>query len=145
MFQKIYWCPVFSFKWRREYDNKMYDKLLKYFHGYWNHSHKKRKDSLETLAELAVLRTYVENQAILELILLYRDSKCKQNKEHCSKDCLWTHIFTFLCDYYQFFLIFLSRCKYSRIKLCFNKLQFVKETQIRTASNTEGRAKLRRP
>ena len=28
------------------------------------HSHKKRKDSLETRAELAVLRTYVENQAI---------------------------------------------------------------------------------
>ena len=32
-----------------------------------NYSHKKRKDSLETQAELAVLRTYVENQAILEL------------------------------------------------------------------------------
>ena len=30
-----------------------------------NHSHKKRKDSLETQAELAVLRSYVENQAIL--------------------------------------------------------------------------------
>ena len=32
-----------------------------------NYSLKKRKDSLETQAELAVLRTYVENQAILEL------------------------------------------------------------------------------
>ena len=50
-------------------------------------------DSLETRAELAVLRTYVENQAILEPILLYRASKCKQTKE---QDCLWTHIFTFL-------------------------------------------------
>ena len=29
-------------------------------------SHKKRKDSLETQAKLVVLRTYVENQAILE-------------------------------------------------------------------------------
>ena len=38
------------------------------------HSHKKRKDSLETRAELAVLRTYVENHAILEPILLYRAS-----------------------------------------------------------------------
>ena len=36
-----------------------------------------RTDSLETQAELAVLRTYVENQAILEPILLYRASKCK--------------------------------------------------------------------
>ena len=37
-------------------------------------------DSLETWAELAVLPTYVENQAILEPILLYRASKCKQTK-----------------------------------------------------------------
>ena len=56
----------------------------------------KRKDSLETRVELAVLRTYVENQAILEPILLYRASKCKQIKEQGSEDCLWTHIFTFL-------------------------------------------------
>ena len=45
-------------------------------------------DSLETWAKLAVLRTYVVNQAILEPILLYRASKCKQTKEQCSKDCL---------------------------------------------------------
>ena len=55
-----------------------------------------RTDSPETRAELAVVRTYVENQAILEPILLYRASKCKQTKEQGSKDCLWTHIFTFL-------------------------------------------------
>ena len=53
-------------------------------------------DSLETRAELAFLRTYVENQAILEPILLYRASKCKQTKEQGREDCLWTHIFTFL-------------------------------------------------
>ena len=55
-----------------------------------------RIDSLETRVELAILRTYVENQAILEPILVYRASKCKQTKEQGSKDCLWTHIFTFL-------------------------------------------------
>ena len=55
-----------------------------------------RTYSLETWAELAVLCTYVGNQAILEPILLYRASKCKQTKEQGSKDCLWTHIFTFL-------------------------------------------------
>ena len=53
-------------------------------------------DSLETRAELAVLRTYVENQAILAPILLYRASICKQTKEQGSEGCLWTHIFTFL-------------------------------------------------
>ena len=45
-------------------------------------------DSLETRAELAVLCPYVENQAILEPILLYRASKCKQTKEQGSEDCL---------------------------------------------------------
>ena len=64
---------------------------------YWyNYSHKKQKDSLETQAELSVLSTYVENEAILEPILLYRGSKCKQTKEQGSEGCLWTHIFTFL-------------------------------------------------
>ena len=60
------------------------------------HDHKKRKDSLETQAKLAVLHTYVENQAILEPILLYCTSNCKQTKEQGSEDCLWTYIFTFL-------------------------------------------------
>ena len=32
--------------------------------------------------------SYVENQAILEPILLYRGSKCKQTKEQDSEDCL---------------------------------------------------------
>ena len=64
---------------------------------YWyNYSHKKQKDSLETQAELSVVSTYVENQAILEPILLYRGSKCKQTKEQGSEGCLWTHIVTFL-------------------------------------------------
>ena len=48
------------------------------------------------MMEKTVLCTYVENQAILEPILLYRVSKCKQTKEQGSEDCLWTHIFTFL-------------------------------------------------
>ena len=53
----------------------------------FHYSHKKRKDSSKTRAELAVLCTYFENQAILEPILLYRASKCKQTKEQASEDC----------------------------------------------------------
>ena len=49
---------------------------------------KKLKDSLKTRAELAILCTYVEKQAILGPILLYRASKCKQTKEQGSEDCL---------------------------------------------------------
>ena len=55
---------------------------------YSKHSHKKWKDSLETWAELLVLWTYVENQAMLEPILLYGASKCKQTKGQGSEDCL---------------------------------------------------------
>ena len=62
----------------------------------FHHSLKKRKDSLETRAELVVLLTYVKNQAILEPILLYQELKYKQTKEQGSEDCLWTHINTFL-------------------------------------------------
>ena len=46
----------------------------------FQYSHKKRKDSLEKRAERIDLRTYVENHAILEHILLYCASKCKQTK-----------------------------------------------------------------
>ena len=45
-------------------------------------------DSLETQAKLAILCIYVENQAILEPILLYRASRHKQTKEQGSEDCL---------------------------------------------------------
>ena len=55
---------------------------------YFKHSHKKRKDNLETRGKLPVLRTYVENQDILQTILLYRSSKCRQTKEQGSEDCL---------------------------------------------------------
>ena len=44
------------------------------------HSHKKLKDSLEKRVERAVLHAYIENQAIIEPILLYRASKYKQTK-----------------------------------------------------------------
>ena len=100
-----------------------------------NHSYKKRKDSLETGAEPAVLRTYVENQAILEPIPLYRASKSKQTKEQGSEECLWTYIFAFLCEYCQ---LFLPRCEQNRIKLYYNRLQFVKETQL-TLYQTQSR------
>ena len=63
---------------------------------YKNKALSQETDSLETRAELSVLGIYVENQAILEPILLYRQWKCKQIKEEGSEDCLWTHIFTFL-------------------------------------------------
>ena len=66
------------------------------------------RNSLETRAELAVLRIYVENQAILEPILFYRASKCKQTKEQGSEDCyglmfllfykIIVSFFSFLCQ-----------------------------------------------
>ena len=58
------------------------------------------------MAELAVLRSYVENQAILETIRLYRASKCKQTKEQGSEDSLWTHILPFYKIIFSFFSFF---------------------------------------
>ena len=62
----------------------MPNKLKKETEHRFHHSNKKRKGNLETPVELAVLRTYVENQTILEPILLYCASKCKQ-----TTNCLW--------------------------------------------------------
>ena len=44
----------------------------------------------------------------------------------------------------SFFSFFMSRCKQNKIKLCYNRLQFVKETQTNAVQNTERRVKLRR-
>ena len=72
-----------------------------------HHSHKKR-------TELAVLRTYVENQAILETILLYQASKCKQTKGQGSEDCLFLPYYKIIVS---FFFFLMSRCKQNKIKL----------------------------
>ena len=51
----------------------------------FEHSHKKRKDSLETPAEPTVIPAYVENLVILEPILLYCASKFKQTQKQGSR------------------------------------------------------------
>ena len=62
-------------------------------------------DSLETRAELAVLRTYVENQAILEPIPLYRASKCKQTKAQGQRGLFMNpHFYLFIRLLSAFFL-----------------------------------------
>ena len=85
------------------------------------HSHKKRKDSLETRAELAVLRTYDENQAILECIFLYHASKCKQTKEQAAKTVYGTISLPFYVIIIIFFFFSQSRYKHDRIKVCYNR------------------------
>ena len=45
------------------------------------HSYKKLKDSLEIRVKPAALRVYVENQVLLEPILPYYASKCKQTQK----------------------------------------------------------------
>ena len=105
LFLALLWRLKTSFrlKFRGHFDKMA---IFQFLVDHFQHSHKKRKDSLETRGEPAVLCVYVENQAILEPILLYRASKCKQAKEQGSEDCLWTYIFTFLRDYYTFFSFF---------------------------------------
>ena len=71
-------------------------------------------DSLETRAKLAVLRTYVENQAIQKPILFYRGSKRKQTREQGIEDCLRTHIFTFYKIIVSFFSFFCNDANKTR-------------------------------
>ena len=78
--------------------------------------------SCSTLDSLSALSTYVEKQAIIEPILLYRASKYKQTKEQGRENCLWAHICTFLYDYCELFFSFMSRCKQNKIKF----VKFVK-------------------
>ena len=73
-----------------------------------NHDHKKRKDSLEARTKPIVLRAYIENQAILELILLYRASKCKQTQKKGSRTVYGPTIFTF-CEIIISFFLFLVK------------------------------------
>ena len=83
----------------------------------FDHSHKKQKDNLKTQVEPVVLCTNIEKQAKLEPIPPYHATKRKQKKEQDSEDCLRTHIFTFLCDYCQFFFIFIFFVKMHTICL----------------------------
>ena len=69
-------------------------------------THSQKQQIVWKQAELAVLRIYVENQAILEPILLYQASKCKQTKEQKSEDCLWTHFFYHFIRLLSAFLLF---------------------------------------
>ena len=68
-----------------------------------------RTYSLETRAEPAVLRTYVENQAILEPILLYRVSKCKQSKEQAARTVYGLIFLPFYKTIVRFFLFYQTK------------------------------------
>ena len=87
----------------------------------WKHSYKKK------------IRTYVENEAILEPLPLYHAWKYFSMNKSNSRAARTVYGPMFLLFYViSVFFFFLSRCKQNRIKLCYNRLQFVKETQIST-------------
>ena len=62
---------------------------------------------------------------MLEPILLYRASKCKQIKKR-EELKLFKDLLVTLCDYH----FFLCLVQHARIKLCHNRLQYIKEAQI---------------
>ena len=72
----------------------------------------------------------------------YCASECKQTKERQRGLFMdpYFYLFMWLSGFFSFFL---PKYKYNRIELCYNRLQFVKEIQISTVSNTERRTKLR--
>ena len=80
-------------------------------------------------------------KVFLETILLYLASKCKQTKGQTDQKSGQQRLFMDPYFYFfmwllsVFFFFILSRWKQNWIKLCYNRLQFVNETQISTASN----------
>ena len=74
----------------------------------WKRAGPVRRATQETRAELAVLRTYAENQDILEPILLYRPSKCKQTKKQGSEDCLCFYFYLFISLLSAFFPVYVK-------------------------------------
>ena len=60
---------------------------------------------MERWVEPAVLRAFVENQAILEHILFYRASKCRQPKSRTTKTvygCMFFPFFVIIIDFFLF-------------------------------------------
>ena len=121
---------VFNETNRRCNNSKIHSYLLKNFYyqiirleqSRSHHSHKKRNDSLEIRAEPAVLCVYDENHTILEPILLYRASKCKQTKKQGSKT-VYGPTFLPSCETnISVFLLYKSRCGLVRIQLSYNRL-----------------------
>ena len=51
------------------------------------HSHKKRKDNLETRTKLVAVRIYIENQAVLEFILVSFFSFLCQDANKTGSNC----------------------------------------------------------
>ena len=101
------------------------------------HSHKKRKDSLETRAELAVLRTYVENQAIPEPIRLYRASKCKQTKEQAARTVyglIFLLFYKIIVSFFSFFCQDANKTRSNRAIIGYNLSKKHKLTLYKTQS-----------
>ena len=78
---------------------------------------------------------------MLEPILFYHASKCKQTKEKGSEDSLWTHNFTFLCDCCQLFFFFVqdankpeSKCPIKRYNLSKTHELALNKTQSRESN-----------
>lgn len=101
----------------------------------------KNEICLETRAKLALMlnlcwtRTY---SSLLCIKMWKKKQKTVQWRLH------GTHVFLFLPSLFSVFLLLSVKMQIYKMKLCYNMLQFAKETQISTVSNTQGRAKLRR-
>ena len=108
-----------------------------------NHNHKKRKvvwKHLQNWPFYALMLRAKLYYNPFSFIVYQNVNKRKARQWRLSMDPYF-YLFMWLLSV---IFSFLSRCKYNRIKICYNMLQFVKETQISTASNTERTVKLHR-
>ena len=74
------------------------------FLNYLNHSYKKQKDTMETRVKLAVLRTYVENQAVLKPIFFIMRQNVNKPKNRTVKIVYGPILLPFYVVIIRFFL-----------------------------------------
>ena len=119
----------------------LFSKIFNYLIDPLYHSHKKRKDILETQAKRTVLRPHVENQDILEPILLYPASKYKQTKCRAIKTVCELPFYLSMSLILGFFLssVKIQTCQDQTFtKNCCSS----SKKEISTISNIEWRAEL---
>ena len=93
------------------------------------HSHKKRKDSLEARAELAVLRT-LRTKLYQNPFFFTRYQIVNKLKSRAARTVYGPISLPFYKIIFRFF--FLSRCKQNKIKFYYSRWHFAKETQTNT-------------
>ena len=100
------------------------------------YSHKKQKDSLETRTNWTFNALMLRTKLYYKLFFLIGDQNINKPKSRTTRTVYGP------IRFYKIivsFLFFLSKCKQNKIKLCYNRLQFVKKKHKLILHKTQNR------